>query len=228
MIEITKKIPLLSNLPPSEVEQQIEAGQLYLTAYAKGATLYNQKEPCETLNIVLSGCFVTYLLAENGSAMQMFEFAKGQILGANLLFGDSNVYPFTVYCVASGQVLHVAKSAVSTFLQHNDFAMAFIVMLSQNSQRLNKKMRMGLHTTLRENLIEYLNNLATLQQSNTLRLPISKKQLADYLGVQRPSLFRELKKLKDEGIIAVSGAMIEVNYASPPKHTKERSVLMRK
>lgn len=115
MIAITKAIPLLSSLPSDELKRQIEAGQLYLKQYSKGITLHNQKELCETLEVVLSGSFVTYSLAKNGSAMQMFEFAKGQILGANLLFGDDNAYPLTVYCAVDGQILHVTKNAVQSF-----------------------------------------------------------------------------------------------------------------
>lgn len=201
MLNIIKTIPLLSTLPQAEIQQQCEDGQLTLKSYAKSMVLSNQKELCDTLDIVLSGSFVTYSLAESGSAMQVFEFAQGQMLGANLLFGDSSAYPLTVYCEADGEILRVSKKAVSDFLHHHEFAMAFIVMLSQNSQRLNQKMRMGLHKTLRENLLEYLEQQARLQQSDTIVLPISKKQLADYLGVQRPSLFRELKKLTDEGVI---------------------------
>ncbi len=212
MFDIIKAIPLLSALPQKEVKRQLDDGQLYTRKFAKGMVLGNQKDPCDTLDIVLSGSFVTYSLAENGSAMQVFEFIKGQMLGANLLFGDSHTYPLTVYCAAEGEVLRVSKKAVTAFLRDADFAMAFIVMLSQNSQRLNQKMRMGLHKTLRENLLEYLEQQARLQQSDTLVLPISKKQLADYLGVQRPSLFRELKKLVEEGAIASKGRSITLNH----------------
>lgn len=208
MLETIKSTPLLSTLPQAEVQQQYKDGQLFLKKYTKGMVLSRQKDLCDTLDIVLSGSFVTYSLAENGSAMQVFEFVKGQMLGANLLFGDNHAYPLTVYCEADGEILRVSKKAVSDFLHHHDFAMAFIVMLSQNSQRLNQKMRMNLHKTLRENLLEYLENQSRLQQSDTVVLPISKKQLADYLGVQRPSLFRELKKLVDEGLIVSKGRTI--------------------
>ncbi|MDD3253809.1 MAG: helix-turn-helix domain-containing protein [Lachnospiraceae bacterium] len=34
--------------------------------------------------------------------------------------------------------------------------------------------------------------------------------MADYLGVQRPSLFRELKKLKEEGIIEINNRTITI------------------
>lgn len=212
MLDAFKTIPLLSILPQVEVQRQCEDGQLTLKKYTKGMVLSNQKDLCDTLDIVLSGSFVTYSLAENGSAMQVFEFAKGQMLGANLLFGDSHAYPLTVYCEADGEILRVSKKAVSDFLHHHEFAMAFIVMLSQNSQRLNQKMRMGLHKTLRENLLEYLEGQARLQGSDTIVLPISKKQLADYLGVQRPSLFRELKELVDEGLIASKTRCITLCY----------------
>ncbi|MDL2225015.1 Crp/Fnr family transcriptional regulator [Eubacteriales bacterium OttesenSCG-928-M02] len=206
-----KTIPLLSNLPDEELQRQVDGRQIYLKKYSKNMTLNNQRELCETLDIVLSGTFITYALAENGSAMQVFEFTKGLMLGANLLFGDNHTYPLTVYCMADGEILHVTKQAVAAFLHYYDFAMAFIVMLSQNSQRLNQKMQMGLHKTLRENLLEYFENQSRLQQSNTILLTISKKQLADYLGVQRPSLFRELKKLADEGVIISKARTIILN-----------------
>lgn len=211
MIEKIKAIPLFSQLPLHVVEEQISGNQLYLKNYAKGATVYNQKDSCKTLDIMLSGSLAAYSLLENGSAMTMFEFPKGQMLGANLLFGDTHAYPFTIYCMSDAQILHVTKQAVLIFLHDYHFTMHFIKMLSHNSHKLNRKITMTTQNTLRENLLEYLKQQAILQQSNRIRLPINKKQLADYLGVQRPSLFRELKKLKDEGIIEIANRIIRLN-----------------
>jgi len=47
-------------------------------------------------------------------------------------------------------------------------------------------------------------------------LPITKKQLADYFGVQRPSLFRELKRMKDEGLIEIANKKIYIKFISEP------------
>lgn len=212
MIEIIKTIPLFSQLPPDEFKLLISDNQLYLKNYLKGAAVYNQKDSCRTFDIVLSGSLVAYSLLENGSAMTMFEFSKGQMLGANLLFGDNHAYPFTIYCMSDAQLLHVTRRAVSNFLRNYNFTMQFIGMLSHNSQKLNRKITMVTQKTLRENLLEYLRQQFILQHSKIIVLPISKKQLADYLGVQRPSLFRELKNLKDEGIIDVSNRTIRLNH----------------
>lgn len=215
MIETIKTIPIFSQLPMDDISLLISDNQIYLKSYSKGATVYNQADGCKTFDLVLSGGLVAYSLQENGSAMTMFEFSKGQILGANLLFGDTNTYPFTIYCLSDTQVLHITKKAVSEFLNCYDFTMHFIGMLSLNSQKLNGKITMATQKTLRENLLEYLRQQSVLQQSNCIVLPISKKQLADYLGVQRPSLFRELKNLKDEGIIDVSNREIQLVNSGP-------------
>lgn len=135
-----------------------------------------------------------------------------QMLGANLLFGENHTYPFAIYCMSDAQLLHVTRKAISSFLHNYNCAMQFIRMLSQNSQKLNQRITMVAQRTLRENLLEYFRQQSILQCSNTIILPISKKQLADYLGVQRPSLFRELKNLKDEGIIDVSNRTIHLNH----------------
>ncbi|HHV10927.1 MAG TPA: Crp/Fnr family transcriptional regulator [Clostridiales bacterium] len=211
MIKIITAIPLFAQLPPDKFKPLISDNQLYLKSYSKGTTLYNQKDCCNTFDIVISGSLVVYSLLENGSAMTMFEFSKGHMLGANLLFGDTHTYPFTIYCLSDAQILHITKKAVSNFLHDYNFTMQFIGMLSLNAQKLNQKITMATQKTLRENILEYLKQQSILQHSNSIVLPISKKQLADYLGVQRPSLFRELKNLKDEGMIDVSNRTICLN-----------------
>ena len=56
--------------------------------------------------------------------------------------------------------------------------------------------------------MDYFKQQTIIQKSSVILLPMSKRQLADYLGVQRPSLFRELKKLKEEGIIEINNRTI--------------------
>ncbi len=210
MTELLKAIPLFSQLLPDAVMPLVSDNQIYLKSYPKGATVYNQKDRCKTFDIVLSGSLVAYSLLENGSAMTMFEFPKGKMLGANLLFGDTNTYPFTIYCLSDARLLHVTQKAVSVFLHDYHFTTQFVRMLSYNSQKLNQKITMVTQKTLRENLLDYLKQQSVLQCSNSIVLPISKKQLADYLGVQRPSLFRELKNLKDEGIIDIFNRTVQL------------------
>lgn len=180
--------------------QNVEISQ---KKYTKGVTVYPQGTICDSMDIVLSGNLVAYALSSNGSETRVFSFAQNSIIGANLLFGNINRYPLTIYSTDNCELLHIHKSAVETLLQDYPFTLQFIKSLSLNSQGMNQKIAMYTQKTLRENLMDYFRFLSASQQSKSIYLPMSKKQLADYLGVQRPSLFRELKKMREEGLITV-------------------------
>ncbi|MPN41834.1 hypothetical protein SDC9_189389 [bioreactor metagenome] len=140
----------------------------------------------------------------------MFEFKKDSIIGANLLFATNNIYPLNIYCSSECKLIHIEKTVVEKLLHNYDFVMSYVRSLSQNALGLNHKIAMFSRKTLRQNIYEYLLQQSISQQSQTVYLPFSKKEFADYLGVQRPSLFRELKKMQFDGIISIDNRKIKI------------------
>lgn len=180
--------------------------------YTKGSTVYEKGVVCNSLDIVLSGNLVAYATSSNGSESRVFSFEKDNTIGANLLFGNINRYPFNIYATTNCELLHINKDAVEELLKNYEFTLNFVKILSLNSQVMNQKIAIYTQKTLRENLMDYFSTLSLQQNSRLITLSMSKKQLADYLGVQRPSLFRELKKMQDEGLIFVSNKEIQLIY----------------
>lgn len=180
--------------------------------YTKGSTVYEKGIVCNSLDIVLSGDLVAYAASANGSESRVFSFEKDNTIGANLLFGNINRYPFNIYATTNCELLHINKDAVEALLKDYEFTLNFVKILSLNSQVMNQKIAIYTQKTLRENLMDYFSTLSLQQNSRLITLSMSKKQLADYLGVQRPSLFRELKKMQDEGLIFVSNKEIQLIY----------------
>jgi len=209
-----RRVPLLADIDASALRTRLMDNQIYIRQYAKGVTVHDQHDICMTLDIVLSGSLAAYSLSENGSAMTLFTFEKDSILGANLLYGDIHTYPLNIYCVTPCTLLHLTKSAVTDFLHNYQFTMRYIKSLSHNSQGMNQKITILSQKTLRENLTDYLTHQSIVQRSHTIVLPISKKELADYMGVQRPSLFRELKRMKNDGLIEVDNRVIKLKGPS--------------
>lgn len=202
------QIPLLMNVDENIITELIRQREIYESHYTKNTTVHSQGEKCTMLDLVLSGSLVAYSLAQNGSESVMFEFKSRSIIAGNLLFGDNNLYPLNIYSMTDCRLLHFKKSAVCKLLEDYNFVMQFIQSLSQNSQGMNRKIVMFSQKSLRENILDYLAALSIEQQSDIVTLPLTKKQLADYFGVQRPSLFRALKELKDEGLIDVNNRKI--------------------
>lgn len=220
-IEELRAVPLLSGIEDAVLGRCLAENQVFIRRYAKGFTVHHQHEPCAALDVVLSGSLAAYSLSENGSSVVMFEFGKNGVVGANLLFGDNHDYPLNIYCVSACELLHITREAVTDFLHSYPFVMQYVRSLSANSQGMNRKITMLTQKTLRENLLDYLKQQAGLQHTSVITLPISKKELADYLGVQRPSLFRELKKLRDEKILEIDRRSVRLLQIGAQKHDKK-------
>ncbi len=214
MVKELKGLPLFHSTDRKILEHLIQEKQLYKRTYYKGATIHEQNTECYVMDVVYSGKLVAYSLAPNGSETVVFEFGAGSIIGANLLFGNQNRYPMSIYCTAESVLLHISKSGIEELLKCYGFVMHFVQSLSINSQGMNRKIAMYTQKSLRENLMDYLLALSTHQKSKSVLLPVTKKQLADYFGVQRPSLFRELKRMKDEGLIEIVNKEITIKFLS--------------
>ncbi len=208
----TSVIPLLQDADAETLNRCMENKDVFSKRYAKGAVAHHQHDACKTLDIVLSGNLAAYALDENGSEMTLFEFRENSLIGASLLFGDNHAYPLNIYCVSDCELLHLTRRAVDDLLHGHGFVMQFIKSLSQNSQGMNRKITMIMHKNLRENILDYFQQQSVMQKTTTITLPVSKRELADYFGVQRPSLFRELKKLSDEGIITCKNRIITLHH----------------
>lgn len=210
MTDELKKLPLFETVPVAWLKEIIEKKEIYSRSYHKDATVHDQGKECVTMDYVCSGQLIAYSLSEKGNESIVSEFGAGSIIGANLLFGNRNHYPMNIYCTKKSELLHITKRGIEELLKDYGFAMQFIKAISVNSQGMNQKITMYTQKTLRENLTDYLQALSASQKSPTIKLPVTKKQLADYFGVRRPSLFRELKIMKDEGLIEIDNRIIVI------------------
>ncbi len=207
-VEELSCVDMLRDVDRETLTRKMTNRQIFVESHSKAKTVHHQGDICKTLDFVLSGKLIAYALFDNGSAVTMFEFTKGSVIGANLLFGDKQAYPLNIYATTDCELVRISSDAVLELLHGYSFTLKFVKAISQNSQGMNTKLTMMTQKTLRENILDYLKQQRALQQSAAITLPISKKELADRLGVQRPSLFREFKRLQDERVIAVNNRCI--------------------
>lgn len=208
MEQIDYNLPLLSLLPRKQIRQAFEEGGITLQKYLDGMILYHQKELCHTVDLIVSGKFVALSYGGVNVHGGDIEYSAGQLVGERLLFGKSRHYPHTICCVEKGKVLRFEKQTVMQFLLYEDFAKAFGEIMSAEIGGEMAQPEISDKKSLRENLLSYLYQQTQTQKKHTIYLPVSKKELADILGVERPSLFRELKKLKDEGVLEISDRIV--------------------
>ena len=87
------------------------------------------------------------------------------------------------------------------FIDFPDFLRVYLEFISDHAFILGDKIRHYVNKTIRESILNYIKYEQAKQNSQTIQLDITKKALAEKIGVQRTSLSRELSKMKEDGLI---------------------------
>ena len=64
--------------------------------------------------------------------------------------------------------------------------------------------------TIRQKLASYLLRMLKQQGDSPIQLDRSQQELADYFGVSRPSLARELAHMQDDGLIKTDRKLVHI------------------
>lgn len=199
----------------ADVETFIKAGQARRATYAKGQIIALQGERCTTLDIILEGSVSTQNLDEEGRLFKAEVLTSGESCGATLLFGSNNSYPMQLVAEESCTILHLKSELVLDLCERRqDVLLTLLALISDRAHRLGTTVNRLTTLSLRESLLAYLHRLADEQHTNRIRLPITKKELAERLGFARTSISRELATLKDEGVLSMHGKHITLHTSS--------------
>lgn len=77
---------------------------------------------------------------------------------------------------------------------------------------LNMRIELLSKRSIREKLLGYFNLVSSKNMNKSFAIPLSLTDLADYLGVDRSAMMREIKSLKDDNFIDKSGNRITLLY----------------
>jgi CRP-like cAMP-binding protein len=104
----------------------------------------------------------------------------------------------TVMVVHPERIINVCERAC---IFHKTILSNMIRVIAQKACDLNRKVEYLLLKTINGKLSKYLLEQKEMKGSMTFELPLNREKLADFLSISRPSMSRELGRLRDEGII---------------------------
>jgi CRP-like cAMP-binding protein len=108
----------------------------------------------------------------------------------------------TITAKQASVILGIDKELLfELFCVNPAFLRRFLEYISDHSTILSFKIRNDVDRTIRESVLRYLEQERKKQNTNRITLSMTKKALADRIGVQRTSLSRELSKMQKDGII---------------------------
>lgn len=154
------------------------------------------------MDIILNGKVAVRNIDENGNVLTINVYSDRDIIGSNLIYSCRNYYPMTVVATTKLTILHLQRELILELCQSNvNFMVELIKIISDRTIILTDKINSISLKTIRQCILDFLKFEYHIQKSNVIKLNISKKDLAERLGIQRSSLSRELNKMRKDGLL---------------------------
>lgn len=210
MIEQLLPNPLFRNVSAGELRKDFEGLTYKVKNYTKGEILAHQGDVCNKLVILTKGSVRGEMIDESGRIVKIEDIASPRALAPLFLFGAANRFPVEVTANENTEVIIIPKeSVIKLFARNEAFLENYMNMSANYAQTLSEKLFFMSFKTIRQKLASYFLRLSATQGSQIL-LDRSQQELADYFGISRPSLAREVSHMQDDGLIKADRKQITI------------------
>jgi len=204
------RCPLFRGMSQEEHDAFLERNGNEVVQFEKGETVVRQGDVINAMYLLVKGVVRTQMITEEGNALEIDLLEAVMPLAPAFIYASNNKYPVDVVAMESCTFLKISKSVwLKEMLSNERLLMNFLTLNSNMAVFLSEKLQMISIKSLRHKLSIFLLEKTT-PEKNYFILRRSRTQLAEYFGVQRPSLARTIKELEDEAILAVNGRVVTV------------------
>ena len=197
---------LFKDISPEEIHHMLHCFRASEKNYRKGEIIYHAGDSAECLGLILEGS----VLIENddlwGSKSILDQVGKGQIFAETyaMIPGEPLMVSVTAACVCRVLFLNVRKltqPCPSACSFHQRIVQNLLRISAQKNLNLSQRIFFTSSKSIRGRLVSYLSHQAKKSGSCEFTIPFNRQQMADYLGVDRSALSKELSKMKKEGVL---------------------------
>ena len=171
--------------------------------YKKGTEIYGEKEPAEYVYQVKSGAVRSYKLLSDGRRQIGAFHLAGDIFGLE----NGRVHRCTAEAIVETHVRLVRRQSLETLAESDAIvARNLLSMTTSNLQHAEDHMLLLGRKTALERVAAFLLEMdKRLTAAGVMALPMSRRDIADYLGLTLETVSRALSRLHELGTLGFIG-----------------------
>jgi CRP/FNR family transcriptional regulator, nitrogen fixation regulation protein len=172
-------------------------------SYRKGTEIYGEKEPAEYVYQVKSGAVRSYKLLSDGRRQIGAFHLVGDIFGLE----NSSEHRFTTEAIVDTAVRLVKRQSLEMVAESDAMvARNLLHMTTNNLQHAEDHMLLLGRKTSLERVAAFLLEMdKRLTAAGVMALPMSRRDIADYLGLTLETVSRALSRLHELGVLGFIG-----------------------
>lgn len=212
MIKHTDSL-LFSKITEEEADKMLKCSHAVSRNVDSGATIFGQNDKPVNIYLLLDGQVIITKYLPSGKRDILMTVKPGEVFGEIFFFSDEEYYWYDAVAVKKSRILVLPYSFICGFCanaceHHKQLIRNLLDIQSRCNLAMMKKLHIVTGTTLRQKLGLWI--LSQCDENGTAYVDMTREEIADYLGVARPSVSRALNELQEKGIIQVQKRYIHI------------------
>jgi CRP/FNR family nitrogen fixation transcriptional regulator len=171
--------------------------------YPRGTELFGEAEPAEYVYQLREGAVRTYKLLSDGRRQVGGFHLPGDIFGLE----NGEVYRFTADAIIDTTVWLARRTSVFGGLSDVGAAAATLKLVNKSLEHAENHLLLLGRQNSREKTAAFLLEMdRRLGRPALMILPMSRRDIADYIGLTLETVSRSLSMLRDEGVLSFIGS----------------------
>ena len=171
-----------------------------LMPFARDAEIYGESEPADYLYKVVRGAIRTYKMLNDGRRQVGSFYLPGDIFGLEV----GGEHSLSAEAAVNSKVLMMRRSAIIALAERDSAVARQLWMMSAADLERAQDHIMLLVKTAQERVVGFLLEMAARTPgANEIDLPMSRRKIADYLGLTIETVSRVVTQLESSGAIAL-------------------------
>ena len=197
---------LFADIEKNEVEKMLRCSRAVTRELKPREAAFLEGEKPSMIFILESGEVALEKSFASGKRNLLYTVKPGEVFGEAFLFSGADHYWYDAISMKKSRVMMIPWKFFYGFCEnacghHQMITRNLLDILAGRNFSMTKKLHLLSSTSLKEKLAIYF--LDNTDASGHVKLAMNREDLADFLGVARPSLSRELMNMQKDGLIRV-------------------------
>ena len=149
--------------------------------------------------------------AGNRTILERLE--TGGVFGESLAFTPTLGDCVEVVSAAGSEVLfmeysHIMKRCENACAHHSKLVQNMFRLVAEQTRRLSQRVEVLSRRSIRDKLMCWFQLRRLAAGADSFTLPFTLSALADYISADRSAMMRELKRMKEEGLVEMDGRRV--------------------
>ncbi len=209
-----RETKIFDNITDDEINRMKKCFKAVNRKYVEGETINNIESG--SVGIVVSGVVEIIRFDFDGNRTILERIKENGIFGG-LFLSQIDEGDVVIICMADTEIMfvdyeHLVRQCHNACSHHSTLIRNMLSIVSEKSKELSSRVEVLSQRTLRKKLITYFNMISKESGTKNIVIPFSLSNLSDYLCVDRSAMLREMKKMRDEGLIDSHAKKVTILY----------------